>query len=213
MREVIEERPEHDQAGARPAAPARPRPGRAEVALLTVAVLTLAHQVGHVLRADSSGWPFTRDLTWFTASLFVYPALLAALILLRERPWARVTLAVALLGSLQAPHMFWETPADQYGTWAHGVSWMPAAPGRPNLLGTLGRRLDRSRHPDRSLASIPVRLVDPTRHGPPNDFWAQGNHGKFIYVSPSRNVVLVRFGTEYNDDHWPELLAGLARRL
>jgi len=55
MREVIEERPEHDQAGARPAAPARPRPGRAEVALLTVAVLTLAHQVGHVLRADSSG--------------------------------------------------------------------------------------------------------------------------------------------------------------
>jgi hypothetical protein len=32
-------------------------------------------------------------------------------------------------------------------------------------------------------------------------------------VSPSRNVVLVRFGTEYNDDHWPELLAGLARRL
>jgi hypothetical protein len=30
---------------------------------------------------------------------------------------------------------------------------------------------------------------------------------------PSRNVVLVRFGTEYNYDHWPELLAGLARRL
>ena len=27
MREAIEERPEHDQAGARPAAPARPRPG------------------------------------------------------------------------------------------------------------------------------------------------------------------------------------------
>jgi CubicO group peptidase (beta-lactamase class C family) len=51
------------------------------------------------------------------------------------------------------------------------------------------------------------------RPGPPNDFWAQGNHGQFIYVSPSRNVVLVRFGTEYNYDHWPELLAGLARRL
>jgi CubicO group peptidase (beta-lactamase class C family) len=55
--------------------------------------------------------------------------------------------------------------------------------------------------------------VDPTRHRPPNDFWAQGYHGQFIYVSPSRNVVLVRFGTEYNDDHWPERLAGLARRL
>ena len=69
MREAIEERPEHDQAGARPAAPARPRPGSAEVALLIVAVLILAHQLDHVLRADASGWPFTRDLTWFTASL------------------------------------------------------------------------------------------------------------------------------------------------
>jgi hypothetical protein len=69
MRQAIEERPEHDQAGARPAAPARPRPGSAEVALLIVAVLILAHQLDHVLRADASGWPFTRDLTWFTASL------------------------------------------------------------------------------------------------------------------------------------------------
>jgi hypothetical protein len=120
MREAIEERPEHDQAGARPVAPARPRPGSAEVALLIVAVLILAHQLDHVLRADASGWPFTRDLTWFTASLLVYPALTAGLLLFRERPWARVDLAAALLGSLQLPHMFWETPADQYGTWAHG---------------------------------------------------------------------------------------------
>lgn len=49
--------------------------------------------------------------------------------------------------------------------------------------------------------------------GPPNDFWAQGNRGQFVYVSPGRNVVLVRFGTDYNYDHWPDLLAGLARRL
>ena len=49
--------------------------------------------------------------------------------------------------------------------------------------------------------------------GPSNDFWAQGNHGQFVYVSPGRNVVLVRFGTDYNYDHWPDLLAGLARRL
>ena len=33
--------------------------------------------------------------------------------------------------------------------------------------------------------------------GLPNDFWAQGNHGQFVYVSPGRNVVLVRFGTDY----------------
>lgn len=31
--------------------------------------------------------------------------------------------------------MFWETPADQYGTWARGMSWLPTALGRPNLLG------------------------------------------------------------------------------
>ena len=47
----------------------------------------------------------------------------------------------------------------------------------------------------------------------PNDFWAQGNRGQFVYVSPGRNVVLVRFGTDYNYDHWPDLPAGLARRL
>ena len=91
MREAIEERPEHDQAGARPAAPARPQPGQAVGA--------------------------------------------------------------------------------------------GAATGRPQRPGHRLRQ-----------------------------FWAQGNHGQFIYVSPSRNVVLVRFGTEYNYDHWPEPLAGLARR-
>jgi beta-lactamase family protein len=100
-----------------------------------VAALTLVHLVDHVLRADASGWPFTRDLTWFTASLLVYPALLAGLLLYRSRPWVRVALALVLLGAVQLPHMFWETPADQYGTWAHGVSWTPATPGRPNLPG------------------------------------------------------------------------------
>ena len=49
--------------------------------------------------------------------------------------------------------------------------------------------------------------------GSPNDFWAQGNHGQFVYVAPGRHVVLVRFGADYNYDHWPDLLATLARRL
>jgi hypothetical protein len=135
MREVLGERLGHGRADAGLAAPARPRPGRADLALLAVAALTLVHLVDHVLRADASGWPFTRDLTWFTASLLVYPALLAGLLLDRSRPWVRVALAALLLGAVQLPHMFWETPADQYGTWAHGVSWMPATPGRPNLPG------------------------------------------------------------------------------
>lgn len=55
--------------------------------------------------------------------------------------------------------------------------------------------------------------MDPTRHRPPNDDWAQGNHGQFIYLSPDHNLVLVRFGTDYHYDHWPDLLATLARRL
>lgn len=70
-------------------------------------------------------------MTWFTASLVLFPALVAGILLLRGRPWARVALAAVLL------------------------------------------RLRR----------------------------------------PSRDLVLVRFGTGYNYDHWPDLLAGLARRL
>jgi CubicO group peptidase (beta-lactamase class C family) len=50
-------------------------------------------------------------------------------------------------------------------------------------------------------------------HGAGNDFWAQGNHGQFIYAVPSRDLVLVRFGIDYSYAHWPELLASLARRL
>lgn len=116
MREVLGERLGHGRADAGPAAPARPRPGRADLAPLAVAALTLVHLVDHVLRADASGWPFTRDLTLFTASLLVYPALLAGLLLYRSRPWVRVAMAALLLGAVQLPHMFWETPADQYGT-------------------------------------------------------------------------------------------------
>jgi hypothetical protein len=117
--------------------------------MLVVAGLVLVHQLDHLLRGDVSGWPFTADVTWFTASLLLYPALLAGLLLLGTRPRVQVALAVLLLGVVRVPHMFWEPPADQYGTWAHGVSWTPAAPGRPNLLGiswpdllaTLARRL------------------------------------------------------------------------
>ncbi|MEV4065812.1 serine hydrolase domain-containing protein [Nonomuraea dietziae] len=49
--------------------------------------------------------------------------------------------------------------------------------------------------------------------GAPNDYWAQGNHGQFVYVSPGQDVVLLRLGIEYEYEHWPELLAELARRL
>jgi hypothetical protein len=115
----------------------RPGPrrfGPGEVALLVAVALAVAHHLDHVLRADYSGWPFTSQVTAFTASLLLYPVLAAAF-LLRRRPWARVVLVAVVLGALQVAHMFLETPADQYGTWADGTSSAVAALGRPNLLG------------------------------------------------------------------------------
>jgi cytochrome c oxidase assembly factor CtaG len=103
-------------------APARRRAGRVGVALLIV-----VHVVDQVLRGDASGWPFTPALTWFTASLLLYPALLAGLGLLGGRPWTPVALAALLLVAAQVPHMGFEID-DNYDH-------------RPELLATLARRL------------------------------------------------------------------------
>lgn len=35
------------------------------------------------------------------------------------------------------------------------------------------------------------------RDGAASDFFAEGDHGQLIYVSPSRDLIVVRFGTEY----------------
>jgi hypothetical protein len=102
--------------------------------LLTVAGLTLAHHVDHVLRADNSGWPFTPDVTPFTISLLLYPIFALDFLLLRSRPWVRVGLVASLFAALQVAHAVYEPPADQYGTWADGVSSVAHARGRPNLL-------------------------------------------------------------------------------
>jgi len=102
--------------------------------LLAVAALAFVHHVDHVLRADNSGWPFTPDVTAFTISLLVYPILLLDFLLLRRRPWVRVALVAGLFVALQVAHAVYEPPADQYGTWANGVSSVPHARGRPNLL-------------------------------------------------------------------------------
>jgi Domain of unknown function (DUF4386) len=122
-----------------PTDPATPAPGRlthGEWMLLAVAALAFLHHVDHVLRADNSGWPFTPDVTAFTISLLVYPILLLDFLLLRSRPWIRVALVAGLFVALQVAHAVYETPADQYGTWANGVSSVPHALGRPNLLHT-----------------------------------------------------------------------------
>jgi hypothetical protein len=119
---------------SRPAAPVSGRLTRGEWMLLAVVGLTFAHHLDHVLRADNSGWPFTPDLTPFTISLLVYPILVLDFLLLRRRPWVRVALVAGLFAALQVAHIVFEPPADQYGTWANGVSSVPHARGRPNLL-------------------------------------------------------------------------------
>jgi hypothetical protein len=54
--------------------------------------------------------------------------------------------------------------------------------------------------------------VDAAGRRGPHRLLGQGNHGQCVYVAPDGDVVLVRFGTDDNDDHCPELLAELARR-
>ncbi|MGH2654712.1 MAG: hypothetical protein ACRDHV_10255 [Actinomycetota bacterium] len=107
---------------------------RGERALLVVVGLAFLHHVDHVLRADNSGWPFTPDVTAFTVSLVVYPIFLLDFLTLRKRTWIRVGLVAVLFVALLAVHAVFETPADQYGTWANGVSSVAHAQGRPNLL-------------------------------------------------------------------------------
>jgi hypothetical protein len=112
-------------------------PGRltlGERLLLVVAALAFLHHVDHVLRADNSGWPFTPEVTAFTVSLLVYPILVLDFLLLRSSPWVRVGLVAGLFAALQVAHTVYEPPADQYGTWANGMSSVPHALGRPNLL-------------------------------------------------------------------------------
>lgn len=108
--------------------------GRGERMLLVVLVLAPLHQVDHVLRADNSGWPFTPDVTPFTISFLVYPLMALDFGYLRHRPWVRVGPVAALFAALQVAHLIFEPPTDQYGTWANGVSSVPHARGRPNLL-------------------------------------------------------------------------------
>lgn len=107
---------------------------RGERALLVVVGLAFLHHVDHVLRADNSGWPFTPDVTPFTVSLVVYPTFLLDFLTLRKRTWIRVGLVAVLFLALLAVHAVLETPADQYGTWANGISSVAHAQGRPNLL-------------------------------------------------------------------------------
>lgn len=86
----------------------------------------MAHHVDHVVR-DVTGWPFGGGFNPFSASLFVYPVILAGLVLShRQRVGARFWAALAGGGALfvlivhvgpWAPDSVATIP-DQYGSTA-----------------------------------------------------------------------------------------------
>src|SRR5215213_5295917 len=150
---------------------------RGEQMLLVVLALAALHQVDHVLRADNSGWPFTPDVTPFTISFIIYPLMALDFGYLRNRPWPRVTLIAVLFVALQVVHLVYEPPGAQYGTWANGVSDMPHAFGRPNLLGVAAPALGVASVTVSTLLSAAVLLTlvllireasaTPSSHTPP----------------------------------------------
>lgn len=103
--------------------PVQPRPretmklSHAERLAIVTTGLAILHHTDHVLRVDHSGWPFRADVSPFTYSLLVYPAI-AVIFLARGRPRLRIGLAGLLALFPTAAHLFLETPADQYRTWA-----------------------------------------------------------------------------------------------
>ena len=88
----------------------------AEKITIGTAIVGFLHHIDHVLRFDHSGWPFVPQVTVFTYSLLVYPAIAA---LLLARGWARMRVVLAFLLFLfpTMAHIFIETPVDQYSTW------------------------------------------------------------------------------------------------
>ena len=141
------------------ATPVRRRLTRGEWALLVVVGLAFLHHVDHVLRADNSGWPFTPDVTPFTASLLVYPIFALDFLLLRRRPWVRVGLVAVLFAALQVTHAVFEPPSHQYGTWAEGISPVPHALGQPNLLQTASPLLGAASVAVSGLLSVAVLVA------------------------------------------------------
>jgi hypothetical protein len=90
---------------------------RAEKLALLTTAFGLLHHADHVLRFNHSGWPFRPEVGVFTYTLAVYPVI--ALVLL-ARGWPRLRIGLAALLTLfpTLSHIFVETPAEQYRTWA-----------------------------------------------------------------------------------------------
>ena len=110
---------------------------RGEKYLAISFVIGVCHHIDHVLRYDHSGWPFRPEVTPFTYSLLVYPIFLLAA-LSRRYPLLRITAAAVLFAFATFSHIYFETPFDQYRTWAEG-SPVPSHGIQHTLLNTESR--------------------------------------------------------------------------
>ena len=104
---------------------------------LTVATTALAvvHHLDHVLRVDNDGWPFRPEVTLFSYSFLVY-AILWPIWRTRGLPSLRIALSGVLALFVGATHLWLDTPAAQYITWAARpeANWLAAS---SPLLGAL----------------------------------------------------------------------------
>lgn len=84
-------------------------------------------------------------------------------------------------------------------------------PGRPSAVFYTGQW---RRMPQGRLEAVPdpASGVDPATLVPGTDFYAQGQHGQYIYVAPQQRTVVVRLGTDrLPGTWWPGLLGRIAR--
>lgn len=90
---------------------------RAEKLAIVTTAIGLLHHADHVLRYNHSGWPFRPEVGVFTYTLAVYPVI-AVVLLARGWPRLRIGLSALLAFLPTLSHIFVETPADQFRTWA-----------------------------------------------------------------------------------------------
>jgi len=95
------------------------------------------------------------------------------------------------------------------GSW-NGKQILPAAWVAESTRVDQGRKLD-------DTMSYGLLWWEKPRRNEPNDFLAWGNLGQFIYVSPSRNLLIVRNGEKYGlqgeGSEWAEIFYQFANTL
>lgn len=106
---------------------------RSDIIMWSTLTLGALHHTDHVLRDNHSGFPFTKNVNEFTASLAIYPIILSGHFFdLGPNYW--ITVESAALIGLGLAHTLVEPPSHQHDPWANGT----------NLLGVESKALGRT---------------------------------------------------------------------